>query len=64
VDIVCFPGGTGDSDSFDSVMRHNRRLVMRYLRQGGRYLGRSRLLQHHERCSCGAVHQAAGHRHS
>jgi glutamine amidotransferase-like uncharacterized protein len=39
VDIVCFPGGTGDSDSFDSVMRHNRRLVMRYLRQGGRYLG-------------------------
>jgi len=39
VDIVCFPGGIGDSDSFDSVMRHNRRLIMRYLRQGGRYLG-------------------------
>ena len=39
VDCVCFPGGVGDSDSFDSLLRHNIKLVRNYVSNGGRYLG-------------------------
>ena len=39
VDCVCFPGGIGDSDSFDTLLRHNIKLVRNYISNGGRYLG-------------------------
>lgn len=39
VDCVCFPGGIGDSDSFNSLLRHNIKLVRDYVSRGGRYLG-------------------------
>ena len=39
VDCVCFPGGIGDSDSFNSLLRHNIKLVRDYVSGGGRYLG-------------------------
>lgn len=39
VDCVCFPGGIGDSDSFNSLLRHNIKLVRDYISGGGRYLG-------------------------
>lgn len=39
VDCVCFPGGIGDSDSFDSILRYNTQLVRDYVAGGGKYLG-------------------------
>ena len=39
VDMVCFPGGVGDSDSFDRVMATHKRRVRDFVRNGGRYLG-------------------------
>lgn len=39
VDVVCFPGGFGDSDSFTSLLKHHRDRVRRYVQSGGRYLG-------------------------
>lgn len=39
VDCVCFPGGIGDSDSFDSLLRHNINLIRDYIHSGGKYLG-------------------------
>lgn len=39
VDIVCFPGGDGDSDSFDWLMKQNRNAITRFMQNGGRYLG-------------------------
>ncbi len=39
VDIVCFPGGFGDSDKFDTLMQWNADLVKDFLKQGGKYLG-------------------------
>jgi len=39
VDIVAFPGGLGDSDSFDSLLKNNRNRIYDFIRNGGRYLG-------------------------
>ena len=39
VDIVCVPGGFGDSDSFDSLMRENGQRIRNFVAAGGRYLG-------------------------
>jgi hypothetical protein len=39
VDIVCFPGGVGDMDSFSSIHPNTKKLVKNYVRRGGKYLG-------------------------
>ncbi len=39
VDMVCFPGGFGDSDSYDYLMKHNARRIKRFVSRGGKYLG-------------------------
>jgi hypothetical protein len=39
VDIVCFPGGIGDADSFDSLFKFNRDVILEFISRGGRYLG-------------------------
>ena len=39
VDMVCFPGGLGDSDSYDYLMRSHGQRIRNYIASGGRYLG-------------------------
>lgn len=39
VDMVCFPGGIGDSDSFEKLLKTNSPAVRNYIAGGGRYLG-------------------------
>lgn len=39
VDMVCFPGGIGDSDSFEILLKVNASKVRNYIADGGRYLG-------------------------
>lgn len=39
VDMVCFPGGVGDADRFDSLMKYNAVHVKNFVRSGGKYLG-------------------------
>jgi len=39
VDMIAVPGGFGDSDSFDTLLKYNFDLVVDYVRNGGRYLG-------------------------
>ena len=39
VDIVAVPGGIGDSDSFEYLMRTNGQRVRNFVASGGRYLG-------------------------
>ena len=39
VDIVAFPGGIGDSDSFYRLFRNNGDRVIDFVQQGGYYLG-------------------------
>jgi len=39
VDIICFPGGTGDSDSFDYLLKSNKDRIEKFLLRGGKYLG-------------------------
>lgn len=39
VDLVIFPGGTGDSDAFDFLMKHNKDLILKHIESGGGYLG-------------------------
>lgn len=39
VDIVAFPGGLGDSDSFDYLFKNNRDRITDFVHNGGRYLG-------------------------
>lgn len=39
VDCVAFPGGVGDSDSYDWLFRVNGPVIRNYMSQGGRYLG-------------------------
>jgi len=38
-DVVAFPGGIGDSDTFDTLVRPRAEIVKEYLNNGGRYLG-------------------------
>ena len=39
VDMIAVPGGFGDSDSYDHVLKHNAPLVKKFVKDGGRYLG-------------------------
>jgi hypothetical protein len=39
VDCVAFPGGMGDSDSYDWMMRENAPRIQDFVARGGRYLG-------------------------
>lgn len=39
VDIVCVPGGVGDSDSYDYLMRINGQHIRNFVADGGYYLG-------------------------
>jgi glutamine amidotransferase-like uncharacterized protein len=39
IDMVCFPGGIGDSDAFDRLLKINAPRVRNYVAGGGRYLG-------------------------
>ena len=39
VDLLCFPGGVGDSDAFDTYFRHHGSFILDYIKSGGRYLG-------------------------
>jgi glutamine amidotransferase-like uncharacterized protein len=39
VDLICFPGGVGDADSYTVCFKHHERSIRRYIRNGGRYLG-------------------------
>jgi len=39
VDMVAFPGGIGDADSFATALKANQRRVTEFVQQGGRYLG-------------------------
>lgn len=37
--LVVFPGGIGDSDSFDTVCQTNKRQITQFVNNGGKYLG-------------------------
>jgi glutamine amidotransferase-like uncharacterized protein len=39
IDIIAFPGGIGDSDTFDKLIRPNAGVITDYVKNGGRYLG-------------------------
>lgn len=39
VDMVAVPGGFGDSDSYDSLFKHNSKRVVEFVKNGGYYLG-------------------------
>jgi len=39
VDLVAVPGGFGDSDSYESLFKHNGESVREFVRNGGHYLG-------------------------
>ena len=39
VDMICIPGGIGDADRFNSLMKYNSEHVHRYVKNGGKYLG-------------------------
>lgn len=39
VDMVAFPGGIGDSESWDFLTVQNRKAIRKFLNRGGKYLG-------------------------
>jgi len=39
VDMVAFPGGIGDSDSYDNILKNNKDVVVNFVARGGKYLG-------------------------
>lgn len=39
VDLVVFPGGVGDANTFEYLLKANRTDVKRFLNRGGKYLG-------------------------
>ena len=39
VDMVIFPGGIGDSDSYDNILKNNKDVVVDFVTRGGKYLG-------------------------
>ena len=39
VDLICFPGGLGDSDRFDFVLDRHVDTIRNWIKNGGRYLG-------------------------
>ena len=39
VDLVAFPGGTGDADLFNRIIKDNSSIIRDYISNGGKYLG-------------------------
>jgi glutamine amidotransferase-like uncharacterized protein len=39
VDMIAFPGGIGDSDSYESLMKQNKQVITNFIQNGGAYLG-------------------------
>jgi len=39
VDMVVFPGGFGDSDTYDTLLKQNKKAIREFVHNGGRYLG-------------------------
>jgi hypothetical protein len=39
VDMVAFPGGMGDSNSFQTILQPNQQHIKQFVNNGGRYLG-------------------------
>lgn len=39
VDILAVPGGFGDADSYDTLLKNNQHSVRKFIDNGGRYLG-------------------------
>lgn len=39
IDLVAFPGGTGDASIFDRIIHKNSRIIQDYVADGGKYLG-------------------------
>lgn len=39
VDLVAFPGGLGDSDSYDKILKPTEDVIKNFVHKGGRYLG-------------------------
>jgi glutamine amidotransferase-like uncharacterized protein len=37
--MVVFPGGIGDSDSYDTILKNNKDVVVDFVTRGGKYLG-------------------------
>ena len=38
-DIVAFPGGFGDSDTYEKLLKPNKKAIRDFVNKGGRYLG-------------------------
>ncbi len=39
IDLVIFPGGFGDSDSYNRLLKDNKEAIINYVNKGGHYLG-------------------------
>ena len=39
VDLICFPGGLGHSDSFDTILKNHKQSIQEFVKQGKPYLG-------------------------
>lgn len=39
VDAVLFPGGIGDAQTFDRLLRHHKEKIKRFVARGGKYIG-------------------------
>ena len=39
VDVICFPGGIGDSDAHDFLFKQNGESIQKFINGGGKYLG-------------------------
>ena len=39
VDMIAVPGGIGDADSYDSLLKNNQESVRQFVKSGGKYLG-------------------------
>jgi len=39
VDVVAFPGGIGDSDTYSYLLKENNKPIQNFIDRGGRYLG-------------------------
>ena len=39
VDLICFPGGLGHSDSFDIILKNHKQSIQEFVKQGKPYLG-------------------------
>lgn len=39
VDLVCFPGGIGDADTYDHIFKYHESSIRQYIENDGRFLG-------------------------